>query len=109
MNKWPHGDIMKLQTCYGVSPMIRVGVRELKNNLSLYLRRVKGGEWIEVTNRGKVIAILIPAKGGEVDERLLALVKEGMASWSGGKPRGASRPVKGRGRPLSELIIEDRR
>lgn len=89
--------------------MPTVGIRELKNKLSFYLKRVESGERIEVTKRGKVIAILIPAKERKVDKELLALIEEGMASWAGGKPRGSPRPVKARGRPLSELIVEDRR
>lgn len=86
-----------------------VGIRELKSRLSSYLKRVERGERIEVTRRGKVIARLVPAKEGRVEKQLMALVEEGLASWKGKKPRGASQPVKGRGRPLSELIIEDRR
>ena len=91
--------------------MITVGIRELRNRLSLYLKQVAEGKQIKVTNRGKVVALLIPAKRGKKidDKELIALVEEGLASWAGGKPQGASRPVKGRGRPLSEIIIEDRR
>lgn len=89
--------------------MSAVGIRELKNKLSYYLKRVQEGKRIEVTNRGELIALLIPAKREKVDKELLALVEEGMASWSGGKPRGALHPVRGRGRPLSEIIVEDRR
>lgn len=89
--------------------MPTVGVRELRERLSLYLKQVREGKRIEVTHRGEVIALLVPAKRGGIDKALLALVEEGIAAWSGGKPKGASRPVKGRGRPLSELIVEDRR
>jgi prevent-host-death family protein len=38
----------------------RVGVRELRQNLSRYLRRVASGERIEVTERGRPVAILAP-------------------------------------------------
>ena len=38
----------------------RVGVRELRQNLSKYLRRVAAGEQLEVTERGKPVAILGP-------------------------------------------------
>ena len=89
--------------------MPRVGIRELKNRLSFYLKRVESGEQIEVTNRGEVIALLIPAKRRKVDKEVLALVEDGLASWAGGKPLGSPRPVKGRGQPLSELILDDRR
>jgi prevent-host-death family protein len=38
-----------------------VGVRELRQNLSKYLARVKDGEDLAVTERGRVVARLIPA------------------------------------------------
>jgi prevent-host-death family protein len=38
----------------------RVGVRELRQNLSRYLRRVARGERLEVTERGKPVAVLGP-------------------------------------------------
>jgi antitoxin (DNA-binding transcriptional repressor) of toxin-antitoxin stability system len=40
--------------------MAQAGVRELKNNLSRYLRRVAAGERIQVTDHGQVIAELGP-------------------------------------------------
>jgi prevent-host-death family protein len=39
----------------------RVGVRELRQNLSKYLRRVEAGETLEVTERGRPVARLVPA------------------------------------------------
>jgi prevent-host-death family protein len=39
----------------------RVGIRELRQNLSVYLRRVAAGERLEVTERGRPVAQLIPA------------------------------------------------
>ncbi|MGH2580052.1 MAG: type II toxin-antitoxin system Phd/YefM family antitoxin [Actinomycetota bacterium] len=38
----------------------KVGVRELRQNLSRYLRRVASGERIEVTERGQAVAVLAP-------------------------------------------------
>jgi prevent-host-death family protein len=40
--------------------MERVGVRELRQNLSVYLRRVKDGESLEVTEHGHPVAVLAP-------------------------------------------------
>ncbi len=40
-----------------------VGVRELRQNLSRYLERVKAGESLTVTEHGRVIARLAPARG----------------------------------------------
>jgi prevent-host-death family protein len=55
----------------------RVGVRELRQNLSRYLRRVAAGERLEVTDRGKTVAVLGPA---EVTSPLKRLVAEGRAA-----------------------------
>lgn len=40
--------------------MNRVGVRELRHNLSAWLRRVRDGETFEVTDRGTPVALLAP-------------------------------------------------
>jgi prevent-host-death family protein len=40
--------------------MTRIGIRELRQKASQYLRRVEGGETIEVTDRGRPVALLIP-------------------------------------------------
>jgi prevent-host-death family protein len=51
----------------------RVGVRELRQNLSRWLRRVERGESFEVTERGTPVALLtpLPSEGG-VMARLVA-------------------------------------
>ena len=43
--------------------MKTVGVRELKNRLSEYLRQVRSGESVLVTDRGEVIAEFSPPQG----------------------------------------------
>ena len=51
----------------------KVGVRELRQNLSVYLRRVKAGEALEVTDRGTVVALLVPLPDPDTPlERLIA-------------------------------------
>ncbi|TAL09086.1 MAG: type II toxin-antitoxin system prevent-host-death family antitoxin [Chloroflexota bacterium] len=40
--------------------MKRVGVAELKNNLSRYLRAAEAGETIEVTDHARALARLVP-------------------------------------------------
>lgn len=61
--------------------MKTVGVRELKNRLSEYIRQVRSGEGVLVTNRGQVVAELTPAGHGATDTsvpaRLLALARRG--------------------------------
>ena len=49
----------------------RVGVRELRQNLSVYLARVIEGETLEVTDRGRAVALLSPlAADGSILTRL---------------------------------------
>lgn len=51
----------------------QVGVRELRQNLSVYLRRVAVGEALEVTERGRPVAMLMPLrKPATIIERLVA-------------------------------------
>jgi prevent-host-death family protein len=40
--------------------MVSIGVRELRQHASRYLRRVQAGETIEVTDRGRRIALIVP-------------------------------------------------
>jgi prevent-host-death family protein len=42
----------------------KVGVRELRQNLSKYLDRVKDGESLVVTERGREVARLVPSREG---------------------------------------------
>lgn len=50
-----------------------MGVRELRQNLSVYLRRVLRGETLEVTDRGRPVALLRPLPESESPlEKLVA-------------------------------------
>lgn len=64
--------------------MKTVGVRELKNRLSEYIRQVRSGESVLVTDRGEVVAELTPPGHGtfdaDVPPALLALAKRGLAT-----------------------------
>jgi prevent-host-death family protein len=53
--------------------MAAIGVRELRQRASELLRRVEQGETIEVTDRGRRVAVLAPAPEGRPLERLRAL------------------------------------
>jgi len=89
--------------------MTKVGVRQLKNQLSHFLTRVKKGEVLAVTQRGREIAILSPVPSVTVAKELAEMVTSGLAEWKGGKPAGAAQPERVHGRRISSLIIEDRR
>ena len=89
--------------------MQAVAIKELKNRLSEFLRRVADGERVTVTDRGRPVAVIVPPDGRPEDEQLLIMVREGLAKWGGGKPRLPKRPGKIRGKPISDTVIEGRR
>jgi antitoxin (DNA-binding transcriptional repressor) of toxin-antitoxin stability system len=64
-----------------------VGVRELKNRLSEFLRQVKGGEEVLITDRGQVVAELrpprAPASDASENPLLEELVRRGLPTRAG--------------------------
>ena len=88
--------------------MTKVGIRALKDQLSRYLKRVRQGERIVVTDRGKPIALLSSINEGEAARSAWRMVEAGLARWDGGKPRGSSRPPGIDGKTTGEVVLEDR-
>ena len=64
--------------------MKAVGLRELKNRLSEYVRDVRRGESVIVTDRGEVVAELVPpghrAETSEIAVGVQTLVRKGLAT-----------------------------
>jgi prevent-host-death family protein len=53
--------------------MERIGVRELRQHATRYLSKVKAGETVEVTERGRLVALLVPpSPATSARERLIA-------------------------------------
>jgi len=76
---------------------MQINIRELKASLSATLRRVRDGERIEITSRGKVVATLVPPPA--VRESTLDILKQ--QSWLRvGAPEHAP--------SLTDLLIADR-
>jgi prevent-host-death family protein len=93
--------------------MRKVGSREFKNRLGRYLQAVRRGQTLIITDRGKAVAQLAPAAetdpgAGVVEERLKELEAQGLIHLAK-KPLPKFRPAKSRGKPASQIIIEDRR
>jgi prevent-host-death family protein len=74
--------------------MISTGIRELKNNLSRYVRRVEAGERVAVTDRGRVVAELVPPSGKADPSR---------ARYAALLEAGVVRPALEDGDPLADL------
>jgi len=90
--------------CY----MDAIGVRELRQNLSVYLDRVKEGETMRVTEHGRVVALLTPLpKPVDVLDRLVA---EGKATAPTASLRNLPRPKpEPPGLPSSEALLAEMR
>jgi prevent-host-death family protein len=81
--------------------MERIGVRELRQNASDWLRRAQAGERIEVTKRGQVVAVLGPPSANGALNHLREAGRLKPATVTGELPE----PVKTR-RPASEALAE---
>jgi len=95
--------------------MRTVGIRELKNSLSEYLRRVRSGESVLVTDRGEVVAELTPPGRGTSDPSvppgLLALARRGLATLGAAADASLYRrlPRKGRRKLSSTQLLDEER
>jgi antitoxin (DNA-binding transcriptional repressor) of toxin-antitoxin stability system len=76
--------------------MKSVGIRELKNKLSDYVRQVRSGETILVTDRGEVVAEINPPGQGNVDRSfppgLIELARRGLVTLGRNDPSVYRRP-----------------
>jgi prevent-host-death family protein len=92
--------------------MRAVGSRELKNRLGRYLGLVDEGETIIVTDRGKPVARLVPPSPHReepvgLEEVLRQLEAEGHLR-RGTRPFKRFKPIRVKGKPVSQMILEDR-
>lgn len=88
--------------------MDRVGIRELRQNLSVHLRRVKRGESLEVTEHGRPVAVLSPLPEPTGVRR--RLVETGAIRPATGTPAALGPPsAKLRpAEPVSDALAEER-
>jgi prevent-host-death family protein len=95
-------------------PMETVGVKELKNKLTYYLKLTKEGNKIIVTDRRIPVAIIqsidhVKNNVG-LEDKLASLAKRGMLRLPLKKGKlPPFKSVKASGKPASEIIIEGRR
>ena len=90
---------------------MQVGTKVLKNRLSYYLRQVRDGEVVHVTDHGKVIAELRGAPSKAMDDALclMALESEGLVSVGRERTKDFA-PIKVKaGRTASRVVIDERR
>ncbi len=92
--------------------MIQAGVKEVKNNLSRFLSRVKTGDEVLITERGKPIARIIKENSKRMDirEELRPLIDSGSVVLPSNRLKKEKlRSYTVPGKAASEMVIEDRR
>lgn len=92
--------------------MNTAGIKEIKNNLSRYLARVKSGEEILITERGRPIARIVKEneKYNSIRNRLNPLIEKGLITMPS-RPISKNDPprINAGGKSTAEMVAEDRR
>ena len=91
---------------------MKLGLREANQQFSKAIKAVRAGKDVILTDRGQPIAVIKPIKEKEArDVAMQAMVDGGFltpASRKGPTPAPRWRPVKVRGKSLSQTVIDDR-
>lgn len=92
---------------------MEVSIRDMKNRLSKYLKLVRTGKEVVITDRGKPVAQLTLVKpAAENEEEVIARINA--LPWvrpgRGGKIKGAKHPIpwKPGDKLASDIVLEDR-
>ncbi len=87
-----------------------IGSRELKTRLGTYLRRVREGETLVISDRGRPVAELRPMvkPASSLEARLQQLAAQGVITLGSGRPLRPFKPLRIKGPPLSQTVMEDR-
>lgn len=86
--------------------------KELKNQLGKYLALVRQGHTLQITDRGRPIACLIPARSPDSwkeAQRLAHLVAQGAVEPGMGRLTLSKPTVIRKGKTIAEMVAEDRR
>jgi prevent-host-death family protein len=82
-----------------------VGIRELRSGLSRYVKQVKAGEEITITEHGNPVARLVPLEG---ERKIDRLIREGVVTPAKRRTGWLPEPIKTKG-SVSDIILEQRR
>jgi prevent-host-death family protein len=92
---------------------MHLGLREANQRFSQTIKAVRAGKEVILTDRGHPIAIITPLKDeGERETMLQTMAEQGLitpAARKGPMPIPRWRPVKVKGKPVSQTIIDDRK
>ncbi len=89
------------------SSVSEVGIRELKNGLSSFIDRVRSGEEMIVTDRGRPVARLSPIDASQ--DRLADLIAAGVVRSPINRKRHVPKRRITANAEVSDLVAEQRR
>ncbi len=93
---------------------MEVSIREMKNRLSKYLKLVRTGKEVVITDRGRPVARLTPAKPAAEETEAEVIERNAALPWvrpgKSGKIKGAKHPIpwKPGDKLASDIVLEDR-
>ena len=91
---------------------MKLGLRQANQQFSKAIKAVRAGKEVVLTERGRPIAVIKPIKDADTQQAALQqMADEGLItlpSRKGPMPAPRWKPVKVKGKPLSQTIIEDR-
>jgi prevent-host-death family protein len=91
---------------------MRMGLREANQRFSKAIKAVKAGKEVVLTERGKPIAVIKPLKAIEDEQAVIRrLEAEGIlrpAAKRGPMPTPSWKPIRIKGKPMSQTISEER-
>jgi prevent-host-death family protein len=87
----------------------RTGIRDLKARLSSYVREIKKGNTVVITERGVDVARIIPVSQ-PVEDRIDSLIRSGFADWNRKKlnPGKPAAKIRRGSKTLAKMVSEDR-
>jgi prevent-host-death family protein len=91
---------------------MKLGLREANQQFSKAIKAVRAGKQVVLTDRGRPIAVITPITEEDAQEAAVqAMADEGLIRPAGRKgpmPTPRWRPIKVKGMPLSQTIMDDR-
>lgn len=89
--------------------MIKVGLREANMHFSKYVKMVRQGQEIVVTERGAPIAVIKPlGREASMEKRIKTLEDQGILRRADKGKFTPGAPIEIGGKPISETLSEDR-
>ena len=93
-----------------MSVPLTVGTREFKTRLGAYLRQVREGRSLTITDRGRPVAEVVPVRriDQSTEARLARLRAQGVLTGEGRPLPPFANPAEGQGGRVTEALIADR-